>query len=134
MKLSRLPAPVLAGVVRERTAAAVLGEIKNCKYDGASMIDLHISCLENSDVPTLRRIVEGSGLPILALNYNRDFLWQDIGLSEEERVASLLRAVEAGAAGIDMQGYTFHAPSRDAFCGEDRYSFTRDNPKDIFTD
>ena len=134
MKLSRLPAPVLAGVVRERTAAAVLGEIKNCKYDGASMIDLHISCLENSDVPTLRRIVEGSCLPILALNYNRDFLWQDIGLSEEERVASLLRAVEAGAAGIDMQSYTFHAPSRDAFCGEDRYSFTRDNPKEIVTD
>lgn len=132
--LSRLPAPVLAGVVREETAAAAIAEIKNCMYDGAGMIDLHMSCLENSDTETLAKIVNASSLPILALNYNRTGAWEDAGLSEEDRVASFLRAVDAGAAGIDMQAYTFHAPSRDAFCGEDKYSFTKGSPKEVVTD
>ena len=48
-KLSCLPPPVLAGVVRERTAAAAAAGIKNCLYDGADMIDLHLSCLEKND-------------------------------------------------------------------------------------
>lgn len=132
--LSRLPAPVLAGVVREQTAAAAIAEIKNCLYDGAGMIDLHMSCLQDSSVENLKKIVDTSSLPILALNYNRTDTWEDAGLSEEDRVASFLRAVDAGAAGIDMQGYTFHQPSRDAFCGEDKYSFTKGSPKEVVTD
>jgi 3-dehydroquinate dehydratase len=42
--------------------------------------------------------------------------------------------VEAGAAGIDMQGYTFDLPSRDGFVGENLYSFTKSNPKEVVTD
>lgn len=132
--LANLPAPVLAGVIREKTAAAAIAEIKNCMYDGAGMIDLHLSCLECCDTDTLKRIVAASKLPILALNYNRTYSWQDAGFSEEERAESFLRAIEAGAAGIDMQGYTFHQPSMDGFCGEDKYSFTKGNPKEIVTD
>jgi len=126
-RLSKLAAPAVAGVVREKTVRSAIAEIKNCLYDGADMIDLHISCLENSDTESLKEIIASSRLPVLALNYG-------IGQTEEERVASLLRAVEAGAAGIDMQGYTFHLPSKKAFCGEDRYSFTAGNPKEIVTD
>ena len=133
-KLSCLPPPVLAGVVRERTAAAAAAGIKNCLYDGADMIDLHLSCLEKDDTDTLRGIIGASRLPVLALNYNRTAAWTDAGLDEETRVESLLRGVEAGAAGIDMQGYTFHAPSRAAFCGEDRWSFTKASPKEVVTD
>ena len=102
--LAHLPAPALAGVVREKTEAAAKAEIKNCLSDGADMIDLHLSCLEKDDVETLGRIVEFSKLPILALHYNRTYDWGDAGADEEARVASLLRAVEAGVAGIDMQG------------------------------
>ena len=36
----------------------------------------------------------------------------------EEIVREAKSAVDAGAAGIDMQGYTFHAPSKDGFCGD----------------
>ena len=133
-RLSKLPAPVLAGVVREKTKAAAIAEMKNCLYDGAGMIDLHMSCLENADTDTLRAIISSSKLPVLALNYNSNYLWQDAGFSEEERVESFLRAVDAGAAGIDMQGYTFHRLSKDAFCGEDKYSFTKGNPKEVVTD
>lgn len=133
-KLSQLPSPAIAGVVRERTARAAIAEIQNCKYDGATMIDLHLSCLPSTETEELARIVSASSLPILALNYNRTYEWEDAGFSEDARVESLLRAVEAGAAGIDMQGYTYHLPSRDAFCGEDTYSFTKNNPREIVTD
>ena len=133
-KLSCLPAPALAGVIREKTAAAAIAEIKNCMYDGADMIDLHLSCLENTDKETLQKIISSTPLPLLALHYNRTLDWGNTNFDEEERVACLLRAVEAGAAGLDMQGYTFHAPSKAGFCGEDKYSFTKGGPKEVVTD
>ncbi len=131
--LSKITAPAIAGVIREKTTKSAIAEIKNCMYDGADMIDLHLSCLEDNSVNTLKQIVNSTKLPILALNYNHTVDWQNIGLTEEERSESFLRAVEAGAAGVDMQGYTFHAPSKDNFCGEDEYSFTQGNPKEIVT-
>ena len=133
-KLSELRAPAVAGVIREKSIRGAIAEIKNCAIDGAAMIDLHISCLEDASLDGLKRIIFSSKLPILALNYNSTYEWSDAGFSEDERVASLLCAVEAGAAGIDMQGYTFHLPSKKEFCGEDKYSFTKGNPKEIVTD
>ena len=133
-KLSGISAPAITGVIREKTTAAAIAEIKNCMYDGADMIDLHLSCLEKSDVDTLRAIVNSTKLPILALNYNRTVNWVDCGLNEEERVQTLYRAIQAGVAGVDMQGHTFHTPSRDRFCGEDKYSFTKGNPKEVVID
>lgn len=133
-RLSALPAPAVAGVVREKNARSAIAEIQNCLYDGADMIDLHVSCLENSDTKSLREIIGASRLPILALNYDQHYDRTALGQTEEERVESLLRAVEAGAAGIDMQGYTFHLPSKKAFCGEDRFSFTKGGPKEVVTD
>jgi len=133
--LSNLPSPVMAGVIKEKTVRAALAEIRNCMYDGAGMVDLHMSCLENTEVETLKAIISASPLPVLALNYNSDYYFKEAGFDDEEvRVASFLRAVDAGAAGIDMQGYTFHLPSKNNFCGEDKYSFTKGNPKEIVTD
>ena len=133
-KLSGLPAPVIAGVVKEKTVQGVLAEIKNCMYDGAGMIDLHMSCLENTDDESLKQIFSSSPLPILALNYNQKYNFDYAGFTEEERVELFLRAASLGAAGIDMQGYTFHSPSKEGFCGEDKFSFTKGNPKEIVTD
>ena len=133
-KLSTMIAPAVAGVIRERTVKAAIAEIKNCYYHGADMIDLHISCLEDQSPEALKRIIGSTTLPVLALNYNQTIDWKPLGLSEEERVQSLLDAVDAGAAGIDMQGYTFHTPSAKGFCGDDRYCFTKGNPKEVVTD
>lgn len=133
-KLSTITAPAIAGVVRARSTAEAIAEIKNCMYDGADMIDLHLSCLENNEVDTLRKIVDSSKLPILALNYNKTAGWADCGFTEEDRVDSFFKAIQAGVAGVDMQGYTFHAPSQKAFCGEDHYSFTKGRPKEVVTD
>ena len=98
------------------------------------MLDLHLSCLDNTDLDTLKRIIAATDLPVLALNYNSRYDWTSLKQTEEERIALLLRAVEAGAAGIDLQGYTFHTPSKSGYCGEDLYSFTKGNPKEIVTD
>ena len=68
IKLSQITAPAIAGVIRERTVVDAISEIKNCMYDGADMIDLHLSCLENYDENTIKRIVNSTKLPILALN------------------------------------------------------------------
>ncbi len=132
--MAKLPAPVFAGVIREENAANAIAEIQNCRYGGAGMIDLHLSCLEDTGVEYVQKIVSSTSLPILALNYNGKLDWSEAGFDEEARVASLLRAVEAGAAGIDMQGYTFDIASKSGFHGEDKYSFTKNNPKEIVTD
>lgn len=134
-KISKLISPALAGVVKERGERDAIAEIKNAMYSGASMIDLHLSCLDHSDVETIKRIVNSTRLPILALNYNNTVDPQSgASFSEEERVASFLRAAEAGVAGVDMQGYTYHLPSKSGFCGENKYSFTKANPKEVVTD
>ena len=102
LKISELPSPAIAGVIRAKTKNQAIAGIKNCVYDGATMIDLHLSCLENADVQTLRDIFASTRLPVLALNY-------------KQRVHSFFTAVEAGAAGVDMQGYTFEPQSKSVF-------------------
>ena len=133
-KISQLPAPAVAGVIREITQRSAIASIKNCIYDGADMIDLHLSCLEDTSVEYLKPIIEASSRPILALNYEKSYDWQDLGISEDERVATMLRAVEAGAAAIDVQGYTFSKESKSKFMGEDKHLFTKDSPKEVVTD
>lgn len=97
-KLSALASPAIAGVIREATVPAAIAEIKNCTYDGADMIDLHMSCLESMDEASLRAIIGSSKLPVLALNYNKKCNWESCNFSEETRAKSFLDAVSAGAA------------------------------------
>lgn len=136
LKLSQLPSPALAGVVKEKSVGDAAAEIKNCFFDGATMIDLHLSCLDVSDIESLRKIISSSPLPVLALNYNVTCSQQEAGFSEEERVESFLRAVKAGAAGVDIQGYTYHLPSKQGYCGKDpdQYVFTKGKPREVVTD
>ncbi len=61
--IAGLTAPAYAGVVRETSTRAAIGQIKNCLYDGATMIDLHMSCLEDSSVVELQKIIESTKLP-----------------------------------------------------------------------
>ena len=133
-KISKLASPALAGVVKARSVRGAIAEIKNCLCDGATMIDLHMSCLDSPDEQSLRYIMESTKLPVLALNYNVKCDFRDAGYDEEARAELFLRSVRAGASAIDMQGYTFHLPSKNGFCGEDKYSFTKGNPKEIVTD
>ena len=53
-KISEINSPALAGVVREKNVCAAVAEIKNCMYDGADMIALHMSCLETAETSPLK--------------------------------------------------------------------------------
>ena len=133
------PKPILADVIRERTPREAIAEIKNYALHGARGADLHLSCLDEQyrNVESIAQIVNNSKLPILGLNYNQSADWVLTETSEEERVALLMMAIDAGAAGIDMQGYTFDRPSHFAF-NEDfansNYSFVKNKPREVVLD
>ena len=133
-RLSVLKAPAIAGVVKEKSIFGAIAEIKNCELGGADMIDLHLSCLEKKDAESLEKIMNSTRLPVLALNYNTTYERTSANFSEDEREALFLDAIKAGASGIDIQGYTFHPASKDGFCGDDKYSFTKGNPCEVVTD
>lgn len=133
------PSPLLIGVVREKTVRDSIAAIRNSEYRGATGIDLHLSCMEESErtVENLRKIVQACRLPILALSYNQTYEYAPFTTDEETRIELLLRFVEAGGAAIDLQGYTYDLPSKDAFRKEFShlgYSFIRDLPKEVVVD
>ena len=61
-------------------------------------------------------------------------MWSELNDSEEERVALLLKALQAGMSAVDIQGYTFDVNSKRQYIGKDEYSFTKNNPYEIVTD
>lgn len=125
-------APVLTGAVQEETAEAAIRAIKNFTLRGAKGIDLHLTRMNEEGLTreSLKRIISESPLPIFALNYTVT----NTQAEENERIELLLRALDAGASGIDMQGYTYDFKSRDAFdekfsvCD---YSFVKYKPKEV---
>ena len=128
--------PLVVGVVRERTVQNALSKIREYEASGATAIDVHLSCLDDEykTVASLKLIADGTDLPILALNYNQRHKWTEIGDSEEDRVALMLKGLDAGMSAMDMQGYTFDPASKRNYVGEDIYSFTKNNPFEIVTD
>ena len=128
--------PLLAGVVKERTPEAAIEKIRYFEENGATAIDLHLSCLEDEykTVEQIKRIVDCTELPMLGLNYSRRYDWTEIEETEEERAELLLKSVEAGISAVDLLGYSFDLASRGKFVGEDKYSFTKNNPLEIVTD
>ncbi len=131
--------PILAAVIRERTPRDAIAEIKNYAINGAQVADLHLSCLDEQyrNIECISQIVNQSSLPILGLNYNQAPDWTVTETSEEERVALLMMSIDAGAAGIDMQGYTFDRPSHFAFNDDFAhfdYSFIKNKPREVVVD
>ena len=131
--------PLLIGVVREKTIRGALAMIRNCEYHGATALDLHLSCLDEDarTVESLSRIVEATRLPILGLNYCQTYDMQPAPMDEETRLGLLWRFIEAGGAAVDMQGYSFDAPSKQAFRTEFSHlphSFVSCQPKEVVMD
>ena len=124
--------PILLSVIRERTPDAAIAIIKNSIVSGAGGFDLHLSTLENQylNETDLAKIISSTVKPVLALHYNADYHKRPTGLSDEARMKQLLTAVRAGAAAIDMQGYTFEEDMDNALngCGE---LFVRARPKQV---
>lgn len=141
MKVSfaRQPSPLLVGVVRERRVRDAIAAIRNCETDGATAIDLHLSCMEEEHRTTdaLRQIVSATALPILALHYSQTYEYDPYTVDEEERVSCLRAAAAAGVSAVDMQGYTFDPASKNAMrpeCAKTGYSFLKNAPREVVTD
>ena len=128
--------PLIIGVVKERTPKDALEKMRYFEENGATALDLHLSCLdeEYQTVDAMKPIADGTDLPILALNYARRYDWTEIEQTEEERAELLIKGLQAGCAAVDLLGYSFHTQSRGKFVGEDIYSFTKNNPLEIVTD
>ena len=131
-----LPAPVYAAVIREKTPVQAICAIKNAEMNGATAFDLHLSCLEEQyrTVAHIKSIVDCTTKPMLGLNYNITVDRGGYTCSEDERIALLMTAVEAGISAVDFQGYTYDLDSKDGYVGEKSYSFTANNPKEVVTD
>lgn len=98
---------MFVGVIKEDTVEGAIAAIAIAEEKGAMGLDLHLTYLHDSGVLTeenLRRICRSTALPILAINYNSD-------ISQEERLAELLLAAQAGCAAIDLPGFMFWSGS-----------------------
>lgn len=126
----------IVSCVREESVSGAIAAVKNSQIDGATAIDLHLSCLGKryQNVESIRRIVEASPLPIVGVHYSQNYDGSYFESDEEERIALLMTAVDAGVACIDMQGYSFDRKSKDGFFGKDILSFTKNAPKEIVMD
>ncbi len=103
------PAPMIVGVIRQRTPRAAIADIKNGEIKGARGFDLHLDALDEEfrNETSIRSIVESTDRPILALNYRNGYDGAYLAMTEEQRVETLMTAVDAGVSAIDIQGYTF---------------------------
>lgn len=135
-KFSVSDTPLIIGVVKERTPQDALNKMRYFEENGATALDLHLSCLdeEYQTVDGMKVIADGTQLPILALNYARRYDWTEIEQTEDERAELLIKGLQAGCSAVDLLGYSFHTQSKSKFVGEDIYSFTKNNPLEIVTD
>ncbi len=131
--------PLLAAVIRQRTVKEAIAAITNAQYHGATGIDLHLSCLDDEykNTKSIEEILKFCKIPVMALNYNHRIDYSGYESTEEDRIALLMMAVEAGVSCIDMQGYSFDLESKGSFRQEYQslgYSFTKGNPREIVCD
>lgn len=114
------PSPMIVGVIKQRTPKEAIAEIKNGEVNGARGFDLHLACLDEEyrNVESIRQIVNATDKPILALNYNNGY-FGNLNMTEEERTGLLMAAVDAGAAAVDIQGYTFDIDAKSGFVDDE---------------
>ncbi len=125
-------APLIVGVIKETNPYNVMCKIREAEFAGARGFDLHIPVLEKQyqTYDELKKIMECTDRPILALNYDTE------NYTDEERMESLITAVEAGAAAADMQGYTFDRASKldfvdDEYIPEGMEFLAEKRPKEV---
>ncbi len=106
---------MIVGVIKENSVNAVIRKIREGEFAGARGFDLHIPQLprEEQTLESLKKIMNSTNRPILALNYDT------VNYTDDERMESLALAAEAGAAAVDMQGYTFDRAAKDAFVDDE---------------
>lgn len=131
-----LPSPVLACVVREERERDVYAAFRNGEVHGAAAFDLHLSTLpdELCTEEALSRMINATKLPVMALHYASRADGSFYSVSDEERMEKLRIAAKAGAACVDVQGYTFDPEAREGYRGDPSFYFAAANPYEVSTD
>lgn len=138
-KFTESGSPIILGVLKEYTVEDTIRQIKDCEAAGATAFNLHLSLLEGDTVEEkgVEKIFAEANSPIMAVHYNTFPKGVEKKDNSDVRVAMMTRAVELGAAGIDMQGYTFCTDSRatlEAFGDPKKHPFITANPKEVVLD
>jgi hypothetical protein len=101
--------PFVVCVLRGKSAMSDIATILNGEMDGADAFDLHLNWLPDSDrsPEVLKKIFNSTRLPVLALYYREPTPFSDPVPPEEVRLAYQMRALDCGAAGVDIQADLF---------------------------
>ncbi len=103
-----LPRPFIVTASGGKTVADQLATIKMAEFDGTDAFDLHMQSLERQyhNLKDLTDIIHSTNKPVLALYYRWN-MGGNVDVSDEDRVAAQLIAIEAGAAGLDITADIF---------------------------
>lgn len=106
-----LPRPAVVCILGEPTVEASLATIRNGEYDGARAFAVHLRALGegNLTAENLRRIIEGTAHPVMALLYRGETAGWKNPPSDEAITRVLLDAASAGAAAVDLMADMFDA-------------------------
>ena len=124
--------PFIVGVLRGLSATANIATIKNCEYEGADAFDLHLNWMPEKDrsEESLKRIMNSTKRPVLVLYYQEKTPFNDPAPGWEERFDVQMRAIDCGAAGVDIQAHYFDPDPRSSLIGSGR-SFAEANANEI---
>ena len=94
-----LPKPFISCVLTDTDPDSMIATIRNGENDGAHAFDLHLRSLELQyhNKNDLERIIKSTYCPTLMVNYRSTDQWRGQA-NDEQRIESLLVAVEAGAS------------------------------------
>ena len=124
--------PFVFGVLRGKSALANMATIKNAEYEGADAFDLHLNWMPEQDrsEASLKRLFAFTKLPVLVLYYLEKTPFNDPAPGWDARLDVQMRAIDCGAAGIDIQAHYFDDDSRSSLIGS-KLSFASANPAEI---
>ena len=130
---------MIVDVVRERNVTDAICKMKNAALHGARGFDLHLSTLEEPyrNTESIKKIITSVNLPTMALNYSSRYDGSGIEETEEERVALLKAAIDAGVSCIDMQAYTYNRECIQKFDTDKATPdmiFAHKNPREVCLD
>ena len=125
--------PFVVGVLRGKSALFNMATMKNAEYEGADAFDLHLNWMPEADrsEESLKKLFAFTKLPVLVLYYlEKTPFNNDPPPRWDERLDVQMRAIDCGAAGIDIQAHYFDNDSKSSLIGSN-LSFAAANPAEI---
>lgn len=110
MRLSELERPFICTSLADGSVEETVTSIKRAEYQGARAFEVHLPLLDFPDPDSIEKITGATAAPMYATCRRGAFYellgaGESVDLTDEERTDRLLRAVEVGFDGIDIDNY-----------------------------